>query len=391
MDSSVSLQDDERPLIAHVIYRLDVGGLENGLINLINHLPHDSVRHAIICIDRSSDFQQRIQRSDVQVIEIRKKPGRDIGASWRIFKALRRLRPRIVHTRNIGALDAIIPAIFARVHLRVHGEHGWNIDDLAGTNRKYRWIRRFYAPFITKYVSVSRELEEFLVGEIGIARHRIKTICNGVNVNQFRPEANAVIFRENQDSIFSGAECVFGAVGRMDPVKNHLWLLDSFAMLIDRLGESGKVRLVIVGDGELYPKLAKRSSELNLDQLVWLPGRRQDIKDILNCFDVFVQPSIAEGISNTVLEAMACALPVVATGVGGNKELVEHEVSGTLIDVDDENSLVSCMFRYAIDPELRTSHGKAARRRTELEFSIDKMVEAYSTLYEEVLDTWPAR
>ena len=124
VDASVASRDCSVPLIVHVIYRLGVGGLENGLVNLINRLPESQYRHTIVSLTDVSDFQQRIRRDNVSCLALHKRPGNDIGMLWKLWRLFRELRPAIVHSRNLAALEAQLPAWLAGVPCRVHGEHG---------------------------------------------------------------------------------------------------------------------------------------------------------------------------------------------------------------------------------------------------------------------------
>lgn len=133
---------DERPLVAHIIHRLDVGGMENGLVNLINHMPAERYRHAIVCMTRYTDFSQRIHRDDVSLHALHKREGKDLGVHRRLHRLLRSLRPAIVHTRNLATLEAQATAAAAGVRARIHGEHGWDIGDLDGARTKHRLMRR---------------------------------------------------------------------------------------------------------------------------------------------------------------------------------------------------------------------------------------------------------
>ena len=169
------------PLIAHVIFRLDVGGLENGLVNLINGLPVDRFRHAIICIDDFTEFRQRIRRDDVEIIAIRKKPGTDPAALWRLYRVFRRIKPDIVHTRNLAALDALLPAFLAGVRMRIHSEHGWDVNDLDANNKKLRLLRKLHSPLVNQFIAVSRDLADYLIRKVGISESRISQIYNGVD------------------------------------------------------------------------------------------------------------------------------------------------------------------------------------------------------------------
>ena len=133
---------DPRPLIAHVVFRFDVGGLENGVVNLINHLPRDAYRHAVISLTDITDFRRRVSRTDVEFIALEKPPGHAYRFYPRLYRLFREMRPAIVHTRNLAALETVVPAWVAGVPVRIHGEHGRDMLDLHGANRKYQWVRR---------------------------------------------------------------------------------------------------------------------------------------------------------------------------------------------------------------------------------------------------------
>src|SRR6185436_12668651 len=137
---------DQRPLIAHVVFRFDYGGLENGVVNVVNGLPERLFRHTIIALTETSDFRRRIRRDDVEVHALNKQPGKDPGAYLRLFRLLRRLRPAILHTRNVGTLEGALVGRIAGTACRIHGEHGWDTHDPDGTNRKYRLLRRAMNP-----------------------------------------------------------------------------------------------------------------------------------------------------------------------------------------------------------------------------------------------------
>lgn len=150
------------PLIVHVIYRLDYGGLENGLVNLLNRMPAAQFRHAVICLAGFSEFRQRIVRQDVEVYSLDKRPGKDLGAYVRLWRLLRRLRPDIVHTRNLGTIDMQWVALLAGARRRVHGEHGWEVSDLTGRNAKSLRIRRACRYAIHRYVALSQDIAQWL-------------------------------------------------------------------------------------------------------------------------------------------------------------------------------------------------------------------------------------
>ena len=366
------------PLVMHVLHRLDFGGLENGVVNLVNRMPRDRYRHAIVCMAGHSEaFRQRLQREDVEVISLDKQSGKDVavyGRAWRLF---RRLRPSIVHTRNLGTIDLQWVALGAGVRRRVHGEHGWEASDPTGRNPRTLRIRRACRPVIQRYVPMSRDIARWLIDSVGVAPGRIRQLYNGVDVQRFAPRV--------QDGAAPSAPLTIGTVGRLDPVKNHVRLLEAFAALRDHAAKLDRpLRLLVVGDGPLRVSLEEAAALLGVRDCVEFTGARNDTPDLLRRMDLFVLPSINEGISNTILEAMATGLPVVASRVGGNPELIEDGVTGRLYEPAAEGALEGAMLSYLSDPDTRHQHGAAGRQRAVRDFGLDAMVQLYLDLYDEM-------
>ena len=133
MVSPMTLDEEGKakpPLIAHIVNYLGVGGLENGVVNLINHIPRERYRHAVVCLEGHSDFYRRLTHEDVQLYSLNKREGNDIGIHWRVWHLLRKMRPALVHTRNLNAMESILPATLAGVSRRVHGEHDYGDTSL---------------------------------------------------------------------------------------------------------------------------------------------------------------------------------------------------------------------------------------------------------------------
>jgi len=373
------------PLIAHVIYRLDVGGLENGVINLINRIPPERYRHAVICLAGYSEFRGRIERSDVAVFNLDKPPGNSPLMHVKLWRLLRKLRPDIVHTRNLAALEAAFPAALAGARVRIHGEHGRDVDDLDGSNTGRQRLRRLFKPFVHRYITVSRDLASYLQHKVDVPPSRITQIYNGVNTDVFHPARGG---REPLE--WPGARgndlFVIGTVGRMQEVKDQVTLARAFAALLRQMpGAERRVRLAMIGDGPLRERAQRVLEEAGVAQYAWLPGNRNDVPCMMRGFDLFVLPSLAEGISNTILEAMASGLPVVATAVGGNPELVEEGVTGTLVPADDPERMASALRAYVENADLCRRQGLAALATIERSFRMDVMMNAYLEVYDNML------
>ena len=376
-----SSKNGRPPLVAHVIQRLAVGGLENGLVNLINHMPQGRYRHAIICLTDSTDYSRRIQRKDVQILALHQRKGRDMAVHGRFLKVLRSLRPAIVHTRNLPALEFQATAALGGVSGRIHSEHVRDMYDLDGMNFKYNALRKLMRLFIHRYIGVSRNLSEWLVDTVHVPAERVHQIYNGVEMERFYPCAGPRSFPGPAD-IRSTETFVVGTVGRMEPVKDQLTLVRAFLHLVAGDEEARKrLRLIVVGDGSLREKALQMLREYHADQLAWLPGERDDIPEIMRALDLFVLPSLREGISNTILEAMATGLPVVATNVGGNPELVDHDRTGTLVPPSDPVAMAGGIRGYLSDRDKSVSHGLAGRTKIETQFSMESMVGQYLEVY----------
>lgn len=370
------------PLVAHVIHRLATGGLENGLVNLVNHLPPERYRHAIVCLTDATDFARRIRRDDVTIHELHRPPGNSLSVHTTFHRLFGELRPAIVHSRNLGALEAQAAATMARVPVRIHGEHGWDTAHPDGASRRQTYVRRLYAPFVHRYVPLSRQLERYLVDRVRIAPRRVTRICNGVDCDRFGPSSTArgaFPWPAMRDPTL----VLVGTVGRLQPVKDQLTLAQAFVAALARRPEArSTLRLVIVGSGPLQPAVEGVLREHGALDLAWMAGERGDVAALLPALDVFVLPSRAEGISNTILEAMACGVPVIATDVGGNPELVSDGESGLLVPPADPPRLADAILALAMRPEHRRTMSAAARERAVAQFSLAEMVRRYAALYD---------
>jgi sugar transferase (PEP-CTERM/EpsH1 system associated) len=362
--------------VVHVLDSLAVGGMENGVTNLINALSVN-MRHTVVTMSAVGPLVDRLPR-EVECHCIGKRPGIDVGAIVRLASLLRRLKPSVVHSRNWGGVDGIIAARVAGVPAVIHGEHGREAADPEGRDPRRNRLRRIFAPLVSRFVTVSFDLRQWLLTMVRLPAGKLVTIHNGVDIRRFAAGDRRAGRRALR---LPGHAVVVGTVGRLDPVKDHAALLQAFSVLRT---DQRTAELVIVGDGPCRGALEQQVQELGLTGHVHLLGMRHDVPLLLQGFDVFALPSLAEGISNTLLEAMATGLPVVATRVGGNPELVEHGVTGTLVPPSNPLVQGAALHYYVEDAGLRERHGAAARQRVLEHFTIDRMAQAYHDLYQSV-------
>jgi sugar transferase (PEP-CTERM/EpsH1 system associated) len=377
--------DDAPPLVVHIIYALGTGGLENGLVNIINRAPPERYQHAIICLTKADDFASRLTMPGVRIYALNKRPGQDFKVFWRLLKLLWKLRPAVIHTRNLAALEMQLVGFFIPRARRIHGEHGRDIYDLDGTNRRYLLLRRALKPFIQRYIAVSEDLRSWLIHHIGVPESRVRQIYNGVDRERFFPRGDARPDLAPPGFVPTDG-IVLGSVGRLAEVKDQSSILDALDMLIAENPElRGRVRLALIGNGPLFAALQQKAESLGVADLVWMPGDRRDVPELLRMMDIFLLPSLAEGISNTVLEAMASRLPVIATRTGGTPELVDDGSNGLLVPVGDAKALAKSIAKMCVDPAMIKAMGVRGYEKVRMQFDWTRTVEEYLSVYDDVL------
>ncbi|MBT3067040.1 TIGR03088 family PEP-CTERM/XrtA system glycosyltransferase [Rhodoferax sp. U11-2br] len=326
--------------IVHLVYRFAAGGLENVIVQLVNGLSPDRFSHTVVALTTvDADFAKRINRSGVQVIALHKPPGQPFKLYPAVYKLLRQLKPDVFHSCNIAALEFAPMAALAGVPLRIHAEHGWDVADPDGSNRHYQRLRRFYQRFVHQFVTVSEQLHSYLLQRIGLPASRVHLIPNGVDTQRFRPwQAGDTLppgYPFNKQDHW-----VVGTVGRLEPIKNQPLLARAFVRLVENQPPGAdRLRLAIVGVGPLATEVRQIMQDAGLLDRLWLPGVRADVPEVLRALDCFVLPSLSEGTSCTLQEAMASGLHLVTTDVGGNPQLLAHGQRGLLVPNDDELAL----------------------------------------------------
>jgi sugar transferase (PEP-CTERM/EpsH1 system associated) len=300
------------------------------------------------------------------VIAMNKSPGLKPSLVVQLAKTLRRIRPSVVHTHNTaGYIYGVAAAALARVPRVIHTRHGQRFDSSNRQTRVFRGLSRW----VDYVVGVSSDSRQLTINE-GIAESKAKLICNGIDLSRFKPVEN----RPQGRSV---------VVARLSPEKDVASLLHALRIARQQAsGDAIPISLDVVGDGTERGRLESLATSLALGDAVRFHGMRRDIPELLSQASMFVLPSVTEGISLTLLEAMATGMPVVACRVGGNPEVVVEEQTGILVPPRDPRSLASAMLRIHQDSSLARRFGNAGRRRVEQNFCVRKMVRAYEALYE---------
>lgn len=369
---------NQAPLVVHLIYRLDFGGLENLMVERINRMPADAYRHAVVCLTGYTDFADKITRPGVELYSLGKKAGLSLGTHAALWKLLRKLKPAVLHSYNLSAIEYAPAALLAGVPVRVNGAHGRDAADPHGRNRKHNFLRRMMVPFYDCCYANSADMLEWNRSVIGVPAHKSRLLANGIDSDKFRPAGGA-----RSDAFFAAGCIAIGTVGRIQDVKDHATLVDAFILLLERMPEQrARLRLAIVGDGALLAGLRAKVDAAGIAAQVWLPGARTDIADILRGLDIFAMSSIAEGTPGSALEAMASGLPVAGTRVGGIPEVIADGLTGLLVPPSDPAAMAAALERYARSPALVAEHGAAGRERVQRHYNMNAMVAGYQSLYD---------
>lgn len=363
--------------VLHVVDSLRVGGLENGVINLINALDGEEFRSSICCLKETGDLQNRLQDGSVKVFHTTPRPGRPLFVSMAALVRARRVD--VVHSNNWGTFfDAVLAAHLGGASLMVHCIHGLFTEDLEEMKWRRRFLQRLLAVGTHRLYAVADYLRRTYIRRVGIAPGRIETIHNGVDTERHRPADDDRRRRMRSRLGYSDDDILFGSVGTLYWIKDPETLLQAAAEVCKR---HPRAAFLWVGDGRLRQSLRAGAERMGLDGRVRYLGRRDDVADILAALDVFVLPSIIEGLSYSILEAMATGLPVVATRVGGNPELIRDGREGLLLPPRRPQQLAGALITLAGDIRLRRRLGAAGRRRVEERFSLRKMVDRYQGMY----------
>jgi sugar transferase (PEP-CTERM/EpsH1 system associated) len=370
-----ALKRYRRVHILHIQESLEVGGLENGVVNVANGLDPDLFRSTICCLNRLGPLAERLTNPEASCFSLDQREGKRILLPLRLGALIRRLDVDVVHTHNFySGLYGIPAARLAGRGVRVvHGEHGMFQHE----PRRRQLLGRVAYPFADRVIAVARD-QEAILRDLGVPAEKLLTIFNGVDLDRFQPSEEALAHRHEVGC--ADAKAVIGCVGRLSEEKGHRYLIEAFQG-ISRAWAG--VHLVIVGDGPLRKDLERYASGLACADRVHFTGRRQDVHEIYPMFDVFVLPSLSEGLPNAVLEAMACGRPVVATDVGGTREILDTRTA-LMVPPGSAARLADAIVRLLEDSVLRRQLGEALRVHVEEHWSLKRMVEDYSRVYSEL-------
>lgn len=370
----------EKIRVLHLVLSLNVGGAERVVSSLVTDQKGEDIEQSVCCLDQIGSLGLELINEGYDAICLKRKPGVDLKLVWRIWKYCYKKNIDIIHTHGespwfYGALACqLVPLAKISCITTIHGYGGGDRKEL----KQYR-LWKFLTRLSKKVVCVSRIFQTELESA-GLITKKLTTIVNCLDPAQFKGFENTILRTEYG---IDKDEFVVGIVARLSSIKNHILLLAAVEKLTRQ--NSKKIRLVIVGDGPERSVLESEVEKLRIKNLVVFCGEQQTIYKFYKLFDVFVLPSFSEGISMTLLEAMASGVPVIASAVGGNTEIIVHNENGLLFPSNNLDSLVRCINRVMKEENLVKKLVEEANRTIHKKFSLDAMLSAYSSLYREVV------
>ena len=370
-----------KPLrLLHVVEYLGLAGMEYGVIKQVNRLDPNKFSPMICCLRFQLESTRSLIHKSIQIFELRKNQGRDLGVIFRLASLLRRQRVDIVHSHNWQTFFyTIIASVLARTPIIIHGEHG---RDGQKVSRRQIRIQGFMGKWVNSVVTVSSSLEKELGSQWKVQLEKFSTIPNGVDLEGFN--RNFQLENLRKELQLSPDARVVLSIGGLRPIKDHETLIRGFAKMAKDLVNA---YLLIVGREYaqgVQANLEVLAENMGIRERVLFLGVRHDIPQLMQLSNVYVNTSLFEGMSNTILEAMASGRPVIATRVGGNPELVNDKVTGFLIEPKSEEGLAARLRELLEDSELANAMGSAGRKGAEQNHSMGAMVNRYQTLYQEM-------
>ncbi len=358
--------------VVQCINSLDLGGAERLALTIAQQLDRHTFRSVICCMEERGALADEAERAGIEVHALRMQHTGKWSAFHRLCDLLRATQPGVIHSHNFKPFYyASLARLRGAASAHVHTRHGAFTRE-----HRFEWRYRLLRPWADSLVTVSEDGRRKLSHASGLPLGKISVLPNGVDTTRFQPTTNKT-FERTKLGLLKDCPAIAN-VARLSPEKDLPTLLRAFAIL---LRSCPNAELWIIGDGSERPMLASLSVELGIAAKTRFLGARNDVADILRAADVFALSSISEGLSVALIEAAASGLPIVATDVGGNREIIDPPNAGLVVPPRDPQALAEAMQRLLRDTPMRAALGVAARSRAIAHFSLQSMIDSYSQLY----------
>lgn len=364
--------------VLFLVLEMDLGGLQRLVSLLISKIDKARFEPYIVCLDRGGVFFEQASKASAGAYILGRKPGLfDRHLFVQLLKIVRQEKIDIIHSHNGCSSYAVLAGRLAGVKGIVHTDHGRLVPD-----KKSAILEdRASALLMDRFVGVSAELSAYIVSTLRVDARKVRTILNGVDDRSFCPREVGERLAQRARLGLAPEDKVIGTVCRLDPIKNLGFMIACMPAILRNVPNA---KLLIAGDGPERASLEAQAESLGLTSCVRFLGLRRDTESVMPAMDLYACTSLSEGTSMTILEAMACGLPVVASAVGGNVRLID-QLSGILFSLDDRDEFVDGVTSLLLSESARAECGRQARRKVEAEFSLEQMVRTYEQLYSELI------
>jgi L-malate glycosyltransferase len=348
-------------------------GGQNQVLLTVNGLRSIGQRSALVA-HPDGELRRRAAEG-LELIPIAPRTEMDLSAAWKFSRLIKRLAPDVIHAHDphgvaMASLSLSLGSGSAKAARPPALVASRRVDFHLKGNSFSRWKYRQ----VDCFIAASEAIRQMLVGD-GVEAARTVTVHEGIDVDHV---AAAPAVNVHEAFFLPHGAPVVGNVAALVPHKGQRYLVEAAHLVVQQIPDA---RFVILGEGELREHLEKQVHEHHLEKHVLLPGFRTDVLGCIKGFDLFVMSSVTEGLGTSLLDAMACARPIVATRAGGIPEIVEDEVNGLLVPPRDARSLAAAIVRALKDARLRQEMGDAGLARVHERFTVERMVEQTADVY----------
>jgi glycosyltransferase involved in cell wall biosynthesis len=372
---SVPLPTEQTPTrIAFCITDLDAGGAERALVQIVTRIDRSRFEPFVFCISGEGELARPLREAGVAVVCLGAQKQQGVSVVWRLSRLLAKLRPTILQTFLFHAnIAGRLAGTAARVPIIVSGIR---VAEKRGSLRL--WIDRATDWMVSRHVCVSQDVAAFSAARGGLPIGKLEVIPNGVDARVYAEATRADL---GEFGIPAGSRTIL-FVGRLDPQKGPFVLMAAARELLPRHND---LHVLLVGDGPLAENLGKWVAKEHLADRIHFAGRRSDVPSLLRAAEIFVLPSLWEGLPNVVLEAMAAGVPVVASQVEGISDLLTDDRTGLIVPANAAPELIEAIERLLADPQHAHQMGHSAQQHVQAEFAWDEVVGKYAALYRGLL------
>ena len=376
------VSENNRKTVVHLATRLTLAGVGNVVKTLVMGFDASSYSTEIWCLEDLDVVGEELRAAGRSVINLQKCRRRDLPLFFRLAALIRQNHVDILHCHDeLSWFYGTIGARFGGLKRIIFTVHGRRFD----TSARHTWEQSILGSMSAAVVCVSSSLRQEMIEKVGISSSKAIVIRNGTPI----PAVHTAVRMRQQarrDLRISDSAIVIGSIGRLDPVKNLDLLLEASADVLDRIPN---IEIILAGEGPSKEKLLQKAVRLGISDKVHFLGLRKDVPDLLSAIDIYTCTSDREGISLSILEAMAAERAIIATAVGGNLELIYSGKTGLLIDRGDRQALADAITTLAGSTESRKQLGRQAAQAVETNFSVERMLLDYDRLYHSLISAYP--